>query len=134
MEITLDKINKRNDPYQLFLDSIRNPGTQRRYENLLYTFLKLIPNQLYLDSISKEPRDREPKTLAMFFVELARKDPDIASNVIAAFIKEDKNRVEQGEISSQTLPNHIKPIKKPYHILEENFYFNNKSKINLNLI
>ena len=111
MEITLDKINKRNDPYQLFLDSIRNPSTKRRYENLLYTFLKLIPNQLYLDSIRKEPKDREPKTLAMFFVELARKDPDIASNVIAAFIKEDKKRVEQGEISSQTLPNHTKPIK-----------------------
>ena len=111
MEITLDKINKRNDPYQLFIDSIRNPSTKRRYENLLYTFLKLIPNQLYLDSIRKEPKDREPKTLAMFFVELARKDPDIASNVIAAFIKEDKKRVEQGEISSQTLPNHTKPIK-----------------------
>ena len=111
MEITLDKINKRNDPYQLFLDSIRNPSTKRRYENLLYTFLKLIPNQLYLDSIRKEPKDREPKTLAMFFVELARKDQDIASNVIAAFIKEDKKRVEQGEISSQTLPNHTKPIK-----------------------
>ncbi len=111
MEITLDKINKRNDPYQLFLDSVRNASTQRRYKNLLYTFLKLIPNQLYIDSLGKKPNDREPKTLSMFFVELARKDPDVASNVIAAYIKEDKKRVEAGEISSQTLPNHIKPIK-----------------------
>ena len=111
MEITLEKINTRTDPYQLFLDSIRHPSTKRRYKNLLYTFLKLIPNQLYIDSLGKTPKDREPKTLAKFFVDLARKDPDIVSNVIAAYIKEDKKRVEEGKISSQTLPNHTKPIK-----------------------
>jgi len=111
MNITLEKINTRTDPYQLFLDSIRSPTTQRRYKNLLYTFLKLIPNQLYIDSIGKKPKDREPKTLAKFFVDLARKDTELASNVIAAYIKEDKKRVEEGKISSQTLPNHTKPIK-----------------------
>ena len=111
MEITVEKINSRNDPYQLFLDSIRTPSTKRRYKNLLYTFLKLIPNQLYIDSIGKKPKDREAKTLTKFFVELARADLDVASNVIAAYIKEDKKQVEQGKISSQTVPNHIKPIK-----------------------
>jgi len=111
LEITVEKINSRNDPYQLFLDSIRTSSTKRRYKNLLYTFLKLIPNQLYIDSLGKKPRDREAKTLAKFFVELARADLDVASNVIAAYIKEDKKQVEQGKISSQTVPNHIKPIK-----------------------
>ena len=111
MEITVEKINSRNDPYQLFLDSIRTPSTKRRYKNLLYTFLKLIPNQLYIDSLGKKPKDREAKTLTKFFVELARADLDVASNVIAAYIKEDKKQVEQGKISSQTIPNHIKPIK-----------------------
>jgi len=111
LEITVEKINSRNDPYQLFLDSIRTPSTKRRYKNLLYTFLKLIPNQLYIDSIGKKPKDREAKTLTKFFVELARVDLDVASNVIAAYIKEDKKQVEQGKISSQTIPNHIKPIK-----------------------
>jgi len=111
MEITVEKINSRNDPYQLFLDSIRTPSTKRRYKNLLYTFLKLIPNQMYIDSLEKKPKDREAKTLAKFFVELARADLDVASNVIAAYIKEDKKQVEQGKISSQTIPNHIKPIK-----------------------
>ncbi|QLH10259.1 site-specific integrase [Nitrosarchaeum sp. AC2] len=111
MEISLDKVNSRSDPYQLFLDSIRSPSTMRRYKNLLYTFLKLIPNQIYIDSLGKTPQDREAITLATFFVDLARKDLDLASNVIAAFIKEDKKRVVSGEISSQTLPNHIKPIK-----------------------
>ncbi len=111
MEISIEKINKRTDPYQLFLDSIRNPSTQRRYKNLLHTFLKLIPNQLYSEHIEKTPKDREAKTLATLFVDLARNDTNLASDVIAAYIKEDKKRVETGEISSQTLPNHIKPIK-----------------------
>ncbi len=111
MEISLDKVKSRSDPYQLFLDSIRSPATLRRYKNHLHTFLKLIPNQLYTDTLQKTPKDRELITLAKFFVELARKDMDLASDVIATFIKEDRKRVTLGEISSQTIPNHIKPIK-----------------------
>jgi len=111
MEISLDKVKTRSDPYQLFVDSIRSPSTERRYKNLLYTFLKLIPNQIYTDSLGKTPKDRDAPTLAKFFVELARTDIDLASDVIATFIKEDKKRVKSGEISSQTIPNHIKPIK-----------------------
>lgn len=111
MEITLEKINSRADPYQLFLDSIKNKETSRRYKNLLYTFLKLIPNQIYQDVLGKMPHDRERETLARFFVDIARKDSSIAANIIAAYIKEDKKRIESGEISPQTLPNHIKPIK-----------------------
>jgi len=111
MEISLDKVKTRSDPYQMFLDGIRSPATLRRYKNHLHTFLKLIPNQLYTDSLGKTPKDREAITLAKFFVELAKKDMDLASDVIATFIKEDKKRVISGEISSQTIPNHIKPIK-----------------------
>ncbi len=36
---------------------------------------------------------------------------DLALDVIATFIKEDRKRVTLGEISSQTILNHIKPIK-----------------------
>ena len=111
MEISFDEVNSRSDPYQLFLDSIRSPSTLRRYKNLLHTFLKLVPNKFYTESLGKTPTDREPATLAKFFVDLARKDMKLASNIIATFIKADKKRVESGEISSQTIPNHIKPIK-----------------------
>jgi len=86
MEISIDKINSRSDPYQLFLDSIRSPETLRRYKTHLHSFLKLIPNQIYVDSLDKTPDDREAPTLAKFFVELARKDMDLASDVIAAII------------------------------------------------
>jgi len=41
---------------------------------------------------------------------LAEKDPKITKNVIAAFIKEDKKQVEQGNLSPNTFPTHIKPI------------------------
>ena len=54
MEITINNVKNRNEPYQLFLDSIRSPSTLRRYKNLLYTFLKLIPNKIYLDYLDKE--------------------------------------------------------------------------------
>lgn len=110
MEISLDKVNSRSDPCQLFLDSIRSTS-MRRYKNLLHTFLKLIPNQIYTDNLGNTPQNREAPTLARFFVELARKNMDLASDVIATFIKEDRKRVESGEISSQTIHNHIKPIK-----------------------
>ena len=46
-----------------------------------------------------------------FFVKLARKNSELASNVIAVYIKEDKKKMEAGDLSPQTLSNHIKPIK-----------------------
>ncbi|GBH33980.1 hypothetical protein NZNM25_07710 [Nitrosopumilus zosterae] len=95
----------------MFLDSVKNKETVRRYRNLLYTFLKLIPNQIYHDVLGEVPPDREKETLAKYFVDVARKDSEIAANIIAAYIKEDKKRIESGEISPQTIPNHIKPIK-----------------------
>ncbi|MCV0400993.1 MAG: site-specific integrase [Nitrosopumilus sp.] len=117
MEISLDNVKSRSDPYQIFLDSIRSPATLRRYKNLLYAFLKLVPNKFYTEALGKTPENREPETLTRFFVDLARKDMELSSNIIAEFIKQDKKRVESGEISSQTLPNHIKPIKA---LLESN--------------
>ena len=63
MEITIDKIKSRSDPYQLFLDSIRNSETLRHYKNYLHTFLKLIPNQIYTDTLHKTPKDRDVVTL-----------------------------------------------------------------------
>ncbi len=61
--------------------------------------------------MGKIPKNRDAKISASLFVELAKQDTDLASDVIAAYIKEDRKRVESGEISSQTIPNHIKSIK-----------------------
>ena len=85
--------------------------TARKYKNALFTFLKLIPNQIYQEYLEKIPKQKTPEELSEFFVELAKREPKTVTNIIAAFIKEERKRVERKEISSETLPNHIKPIK-----------------------
>lgn len=70
-----------------------------------------IPTKVYQDTLGKVPQDIKPITLATIFVELARKDPDLVHNIIAAFIKEKKKIVEEGKLSPNSVPNHIKPIK-----------------------
>ena len=111
MKITIDQINERNVPYQLFLDSIKSKETLRKYKKDLQSFLKIVPVKLYKNHLGKAPRNREPSTLANIFVKLSKKDPELAANVIATFIKNEKKVVDAGKLSANTLPNHIKPIK-----------------------
>ena len=111
MQISIKDVHEREDPYQLFLDSIKNSETKRKYKNILYRFLKLIPNKFYEDSIGHSPKDTKIETLVELFVHLTRNDPKLAQNIIATFIKEEKKLVESGELNPNTLPNHIKPIK-----------------------
>ncbi len=111
MKISLEDIDQNNDPYQLFVDSIKSDDTKRRYKKNLYRFLKLIPNKIYQDTIDVSPSDREIETLSSCFMKLAQKDPKLAQNIISAFIKEDKKLVESGQLNPNTLPNHVKPIR-----------------------
>ena len=93
MQISIKDVHEREDPYQLFLDSIKNSETKRKYKNILYRFLKLIPNQFYEDSIGHSPKDTKIETLATSFVYLTKNDPKLAQNIIATFIKEEKKTV-----------------------------------------
>ncbi len=111
MEISFEDVKKGSEPYRLFLDSLKAPDTYRKYKNALNNFLKLIPAKFYEEVLQKSPENREPETLALYFVELARKDPTIANRVVAAFIKNENELVTQGKMSPNTLPNHVKPIK-----------------------
>ncbi|MGB6463923.1 MAG: hypothetical protein WBF38_06850 [Nitrosotalea sp.] len=111
MKISIDDIKQRDDPYQLFIDSIKSPETARKYEKALYKFLMAIPTELYQNTLAKLPQDSDPSTAASFFVELARKNPDLANNIIATFIKEEKKLVDEKKLHPNSLPNHIKPIK-----------------------
>ena len=61
--------------------------------------------------MGRVPRNHHNNTLANIFVELANKDNKIVTDIIIAFIKRKKQEVLEGKISSQTVPNHIKPIK-----------------------
>ena len=111
MEISIDHINERKDPYQLFIDSIKSKDTARKYKKDLHKFLLAIPVKVYQDTLGKLPQNKDLGTLANFFVELSRKDPDLGNNIIAAFIKEEKKLVDAQKINPNTLANHIKPMR-----------------------
>jgi len=54
----MESINKVEDPYQAFVDSIKSIGIFKRYKNNLYGFLKLIPSQIYLDILVQSKMER----------------------------------------------------------------------------
>jgi hypothetical protein len=108
--LSLDNINEIQDPYQLFLDSLRNKDIKRKYPRDLFRFLKLIPQKIYSDCGVGCPNYNDSKSMANCFVSLAAKDPILVKNIIASFIREEKKLVDAGELNPNTLPNHIKPI------------------------
>ncbi len=108
MEISLESIQEVEDPYQAFVDSIKNSGTFSRYRNNLHRFLKLIPNQVCLDTLNKIPEDDSIEEFSKLFVELGQKNLKIIQNIIAAFIKEDRKKVDEGKMSNGTKRIHTK--------------------------
>jgi len=111
LEISFDEINQQSDPYQLFLDSVKANETRRKYKNQLNSFLKMIPSKIYEEILARSPPSHEPEVLAGYFVDLAKKNPTITSRIISQFIKKDCELIHKGEMSPNTLPNHVKPIK-----------------------
>ena len=75
---------------------------------MLERYLLKIPDKVYEKSPKKKNSGKE---LARTFVDLATKNPNLATDIIAKYIKEEKRLVESGQLSSGTLENHIKPIK-----------------------
>lgn len=111
MKISFEDIDRYDDPFQLFVDSIKNDETKRKYKKNLYRFLKLIPNKVFEETIEDSMPDRNLESLSSGFVKLAQKEPKLAHSIISAFIKEDKKLVDVGQLSPNTLPNHVKPIR-----------------------
>jgi uncharacterized protein YaaR (DUF327 family) len=101
LKISYDDISSRNDPYQLFLDSIKSPETARKYKKLLERFLRSIPDQVYENANKKS----DVKSITKYFVSLGKKNPELVTDIIATYIKEEKKLVEKGQLSSGTLEN-----------------------------
>ena len=112
MELTLESIQTVDDPYQAFVDSIKNSETLRKYDHRLCEFLNLVPTSVYLEHLGESPNNDSKVTLSKFFVRLSEKDPKLSQNIVAAFIKEIRKKVEDGEMSPNTFPNYIKPIRR----------------------
>lgn len=117
VELRLDEIRSSSDPYEIFLDSVKSPQTRRKYKNTLSEFLKLVPSKMYEEELKKIPEDRDPNTLAKFFVDLTRKNPDLVTRILVQFVKQEVEQVQSGKLSPNTLPNHVKPVKA---LLESN--------------
>ena len=112
MELTIESIREVEDPYTAFVDSIKNSETLRKYDKRLFQFLKIVPNSVYEECLGKIPQDDSKETLSQFFVMLTEKNPKLGKNIIAAYIKEVRKKVDCGEISPNTFSNYIKPIRR----------------------
>ena len=112
MEISMDAIRSVDDPYHAFLDSIKNSETRRKYNNLLYYFLKIVPNSVYLECLGKTPDDDKQETLCKFFVDLSEKNPKLSQNIIAAYVKEIRKKFEDESLSPNSFSNYIKPVRR----------------------
>ena len=111
MEISIESIEQRKDPYQLYWDHFKNTETRRKYSRRLERFLKLIPNKVFENNGVEIPDRKQTSSLAKAFVKLAEIQPKVARNIVAAYIDEDKKLVADGVLNPNTIPNHIKPIK-----------------------
>ena len=59
---------------------------------------------MYLEHLGEFPNNDSKITLSNFFVRLYEKDPKLSQNIVAAFIKEIRKKVEDGKISPNTFP------------------------------
>lgn len=111
MEISLEAI--RDDGltvYQKYQDGINDAETKSHYNRYLKMFLNEIPNEIYQKFIEEIPKDTV-ESKAEFFVRFCEKYPKMGKNIIIEYVKIQKSKVELDEISPNTVPNYIKPIK-----------------------
>jgi len=111
MQISMESIEERKNPYKIFLDHFKNSETRRKYNKILFRFLKLIPSRIYEDNQIEIPNYQKIDSLTKSFVELANKNQKLTRNIIASYLDEDKKLVKEGKLNANTVPNHIKPIK-----------------------
>lgn len=117
MEINLESIREKGlSSYQKFLDGINDAETKSHYNRYLKMFLNEIPNEIYQKFIEEIPKDTI-ESKADFFVRFCEKYPKMGKNIIIEYVKIQKSKVELDEISPNTVPNYIKPIKV---LLEQN--------------
>ncbi len=109
MKVDLESITDGGDPYEMFVSSIRDAETRRKYKSYLRQFLAEVPDNVY--GTVSGTADKSVEGQARLFVRIAERNPKLASGVIVEYIKLHKGRVESGDMNPNTLPNLIKPIR-----------------------
>ena len=109
MHIELDGV--KSTPYSNLVDSIPNPETRRGYTRNLKAFLNLIPNSIFEEHCGRAPKSRSVEDMSEAFLDLAKRDAGTAKSIIKSYLKELNKAVSKGELSPNTVPNKVKPIK-----------------------
>lgn len=92
-------MNQYDEPFQQFLDGIPTATTRAHYKRFLKYFFDFL--ELGGDSIERNSE---------IFAEQA-KDTKLATSAVMKFIRYQKERIEKGEISANSISNYFKPIK-----------------------
>ena len=92
-------MNQYDEPLQQFLDGIPNATTQDHYKRFIKYFFNFL--ELGGDSIERN---------AEIFTEQA-KDTKLATSAIMKFIRYQKERIQKGEMTANSISNYYKPIK-----------------------
>ena len=109
--LNLESIQEISDPYQTFLNSLRNKDVKRKYPRALDRFICQIPHKIFSDNKMNFPKKDSPSMRAKAFADLARKNPTIVKNIIATFIKQETEKATKGLQSPNTVPRHVQPIR-----------------------
>lgn len=110
MRIELDAAEG-DDAYSNFVGLIRNSETRRGYTRNLKRFLSLILDDIFEQHAGGAPASRETEDLAEAFVRFAKRGIAAAKSIIKSYVRETNKEVERGQLSPNTVPNMIKPIK-----------------------
>lgn len=103
MELNIDDIE--SSAHQNLIDYIRNDQTRTKYIRDLQKFLDLVPTKIY----EENNITFTDKTEA--FVILTKRDVIVSKNIIKAYVRELKKKIENNELSTARVLNLIKPIK-----------------------
>ena len=118
MELTVESIE--GTSYQNFLDYIRSEKTLKNYLLYLNQFLAVIPDDIFTKQLGKEP-STIPEEKINQFVMLARSNTDLTKQIIKAYVRELKIKVDKKEVSASNIKNRLKPIKAVFAANEIDF-------------
>ena len=110
LEINVSSLAEGGIPFEKYMDGMKDSETKKKYTKNLEIFLDMVPNSIYDELLSKKP-DSTIQSKASCFVEVGRINPIMVSNIIKEYIKYHKKRAAEKQISPNTVPNYIKPIK-----------------------
>ena len=97
--------------YSDMMASLGSAETRRSYGGNLATFMAAVPDGVFEKYAGARPCSRGIEDMCEAFVGLARANPDAAKAAVRSYVKGLKELVEKGEMSPNTVPNKIKPVK-----------------------